>query len=71
VNTTQCSDSASTIAYASASYRSFGGSGTPTFTYAQKTCGNSVSATMTYAWNFGLFASSTPLSASSCFPLNN
>jgi Flp pilus assembly protein TadG len=66
VKTTVCSDSATTVTYAQNSY--FGPGGTPSFTYAAASCGNSVSATMSYVLNAGFHQFTIPVSATACFP---
>ena len=65
VNPTKCPNGASAKTYAMSRYAGFG---KPTFTHSVKECGNSIDATLTYSWNIALFSSSTPLSASACFP---
>ena len=63
---TVCSDSATTVAYASSKY--FGALISPVFTYAATACGNQVSAAAIYTLNVGMFQRSIDLSATSCFP---
>lgn len=67
INTTVCSDSESTIAYAE-NHFSGTGSNAPTFTSTSETCGHRVSGTMTYALKTGLMTIDVPLSADACFP---
>ena len=66
VKSTVCTDAVSTIAYSKSHY--FGPGTSPTFTYAAKTCGKSVSASLTYVMNLGLKQLTIPVSASACFP---
>jgi hypothetical protein len=54
------------VAYAQSIY--FGPGGTPNFTYSAAACGNSVSATMNYAWSIGIKQFTLPVSATACFP---
>ena len=66
VKTTICSDAASTVAYTQSRY--FGPNLSPTFTYAAATCGNSVSASISYSMNVGFTTYTIPISATACFP---
>jgi Flp pilus assembly protein TadG len=66
VKTTICSDAAHTVAYTQSRY--FGPNLSPTFTYAAATCGNSVSASISYAMNVGFTTYTIPISATACFP---
>ena len=66
VKTTVCPDAATTVAYAQSRY--FGPGGTPTFTYAAASCGNSVTASMNYVLDVGLKQFTVPVSATACFP---
>jgi Flp pilus assembly protein TadG len=66
VATTVCTDSNSTIAYASAAY--YGPLAAPTFTYANRTCGHSVTGTTNFALHFVVATLTVPLSATACFP---
>jgi Flp pilus assembly protein TadG len=65
VKTTVCSDSQSTTTYAQNHYA---GPVTPSFSYSATGCGHVVSATASYAVNYGLGSVTVPLSASSCYP---
>lgn len=66
VKTTICSDATSTIAYTQSRY--LGPNVSPTFTYASATCGNSVSASVSYLMNVGFKTLVVPISATACFP---
>jgi Flp pilus assembly protein TadG len=66
VKTTICSDAATTVAYAQNHY--FGPDVSPTFTYAAATCGNSVSASISYSMNVGFRTFVIPIAATACFP---
>ena len=67
VKTTICSDQATTIAYTQSRY--MGPNVSPNFTYtAGASCGNSVSATVTYSMNIGFRTFVIPISATACFP---
>jgi TadE-like protein len=66
VKTTVCTDSSSIVSYAQNSY--FGPGGTPNFTYTAASCGNSVSASMTYVLSTGFRQFTIPVSATACFP---
>jgi Flp pilus assembly protein TadG len=66
VATTVCTDSNSTITYTNAAY--YGPLTTPTFTYAARTCGHSVTGTMNFALYFVVTTLTVPLSATACFP---
>jgi len=59
-------DAIATVAYAQSHY--FGPAVAPTFSYAVKTCGNSVSASISYSLNVGFRTFVVPISASACFP---
>jgi Flp pilus assembly protein TadG len=63
---TVCGNSASIVAYAQTRYS--GSLIAPVFTYAAATCGNKVSATITYNFDVVMFQQAVPLSATSCFP---
>jgi Flp pilus assembly protein TadG len=65
VKTTVCTDSNSTIAYATSHYA---GPATPTFNYSATGCGHTVSATANYSVDYGLGSVTVPLAASSCYP---
>ena len=64
---TVCTSAATTQTYAQNHYYGFA-SATPTFTYSASGCGNTVSGSVTYVLNLGLYAFNIPLSASACFP---
>lgn len=67
IKTTICADGPTTVAYTQSRY--LGPSGvTPTFTYAAATCGNSVSASITYSVNVLFKTLVIPISATACFP---
>jgi Flp pilus assembly protein TadG len=66
VKTTICSDKPSTEAYTQSRY--FGPNLSPTFTYAAASCGNSVSASISYSMNVGFTTYTIPISATACFP---
>ena len=66
VKTTECTDSTTIISYAQSNY--FGPGGTPNFTYTSASCGNSVSASVTYVLDTGLAHFTIPVSATACFP---
>jgi Flp pilus assembly pilin Flp len=61
-----CTDSDTTVAYASTRY--YGPLISPVFTYVAEACGNRVTATVTYTLDVGMFKQSVPISATSCFP---
>jgi Flp pilus assembly pilin Flp len=42
---------------------------TPVFTSTQQTCGQALTATVTYTFNVVLYRTDIPLSATSCFPI--
>ena len=65
-STQACNDESGIIAYTKSRY--YGPSSSPTFTYSLATCGNSVSASVTYVMNLGLTQVSVPISATACFP---
>jgi Flp pilus assembly protein TadG len=66
IKTTICSDAATTVAYTQSHY--FGPDVSPTFTYAAASCGNSVSASISYSMNVGFRTFVVPISATACFP---
>jgi Flp pilus assembly protein TadG len=66
VKTTICTDATSTIAYTQSRY--MGPNVSPTFAYAAATCGNSVSASISYSMDIGLKTFVIPISATACFP---
>jgi Flp pilus assembly pilin Flp len=66
VKTTVCTDSSSIVSYAQNNY--FGPGGSPNFTYAAASCGNSVSASMNYVLDIGIREFTMPISATACFP---
>jgi Flp pilus assembly protein TadG len=65
VRTTVCKDATTTVAYAQSRY--FGPS-SPSFTYAASTCGNSVSASISYVTQLGLTQFTIPIAATACYP---
>jgi Flp pilus assembly protein TadG len=66
VQTTVCSDSASTIKYSQSHY--FGVGASPTFIAAAAACGNSVTGTVSYVLPLGTTNLTVPISATACFP---
>jgi Flp pilus assembly pilin Flp len=67
VKTLLCSDNSTTISYTQAHY--FGPAVSPTFTYTPNlSCGNSVSASVSFVANLGLKTVTIPITASACFP---
>ena len=66
VQTTVCTSSSTTTAYAQNAY--YGPLISPTFTYAAATCGHQVSSTVTFGYNFGYLNLSVPLTATACYP---
>src|SRR4029078_1696547 len=66
VKTTICADATTTIAYTQSRY--LGPNVSPTFPYASATCGNSVSASVSYSMNVGFRTFVIPISATACFP---
>ncbi|MHB8530107.1 MAG: TadE/TadG family type IV pilus assembly protein [Caulobacteraceae bacterium] len=69
VRTTVCDNAADTQTYASSHYN--GPNIAPTFVAASASCGNQVSATATYQLNAILTNVAVPLSATSCFPVQD
>ncbi len=67
VNSTTCSSSATTVAYARSAYHG-PSSPAPSFTYSTGTCGYTVSGTVNYVFDFGLKDVTFPITISSCFP---
>ena len=67
VNTTVCTDSSSTVNYAT-SHATALGAGAVNFTSSTSTCGHVVTGTLTYALDTGLGKIDVPLSATACFP---
>ncbi len=65
VKTSVCTNSSSIVSYTQSHY--FGPSA-PTFTYAAAGCGNTVSASLSYAVNLGITKITVPVTASACFP---
>lgn len=61
-----CKNAATTIAYTQSHY--FGPNASPTFTYAAASCGNSVSASISYSLNLGFNTVTIPIKAAACFP---
>lgn len=66
VNTTVCTNSTTTIAYARARFSA--GGATPIFTSTTATCGHRVTGSMTYPLRTGLATINVPLSSAACFP---
>lgn len=66
VQSTVCTDSASTIAYAKKSY--FGPKPIPTFTYAEKACGKNVSGSDSFVLELVMTKVTVPIHATACFP---
>ena len=66
VQTSVCASTASTEAYTAMKYF---GLGAPVFTPTLASCGNSVSASLSFSLQTGFAAYTVPLSASACFPL--
>ena len=66
VNTSTCGNAGAITSYAKTHY--FGPGSAPTFSYAAAACGNSVSATVSYAANLGFTMMTIPISAAACFP---
>ena len=67
VNSTTCSSSATTIAYAQSAY--FGPTApAASFTYATGGCGYTVNGSVNFNFDFGLKNVAVPISASACFP---
>lgn len=67
VSATNCPSSATTIAYATASYRG-PVSPAPTFTYATVSCGYQVTGSVNFVFDFGLESVTAPITASACYP---
>ena len=67
VNTTICTDAASTQTFAGNQFMNLAGN-TATFTASTAACGNKVVGTVTFALNAGMSKMNIPLSASACFP---
>ena len=67
VNTTTCSNSATTIAYARTQFLAAKASSV-TFTSSSATCGHLVTGTMSYTLSTGIKTINYPLSAQACFP---
>src|SRR5579872_1096135 len=67
VNSINCPDSSSTISYAESHYLGLS-SPAPTFTYANASCGYSLTGSVNYAFNFGMSSVNVPISATACFP---
>jgi Flp pilus assembly pilin Flp len=66
VQTTICTDSASTIKYSQSHY--FGIGLPPTFTYSAAACGNSVNGSVNYVLPLGTTNLTVPINATACFP---
>lgn len=67
VNTTTCSNSATTIAYARTQFLA-ANSSSVTFTSTSATCGHLVTGTMNYTLSTAIKKINVPLSAQACFP---
>lgn len=67
VQTSTCTNSTTTAAFALSRFYNAGGSGA-TFTSSNASCGHLVSGTMTYRLNTGFTSLNIPLSARACFP---
>jgi Flp pilus assembly protein TadG len=67
VNSSSCTDSASTISYAQSHYLGLAGS-SPTFTYADASCGHSLTGAVSYGFNLGMSSVTVPITATACFP---
>ena len=67
VNTTVCTDSATTITYAQSRYKAAGVLNA-TFASTSPACGHSVTATANYVFNFGVKKVTFPVSAAACYP---
>ena len=66
VNTSTCSSASTTQTYAASKY--YGPAHpAPTFTASSATCGQNVSASVTYVLKTGITSISIPLTASACF----
>jgi len=65
VDTSECSSTTTTQAYAQNHYA---GISSPKFTAATPACGHQVSATVTIAFNVAVASWNVPLSATACFP---
>ena len=65
VQTNVCASISSTTTYTIAKYA---GLGTPVITPTVASCGNSVSASLSFSLNTGFDSYAVPLSASACFP---
>jgi hypothetical protein len=66
VRTSVCTDATATLDYTKSHY--YGPIGSPTFTVASQTCGNSVSASANYVMDVGLTKFNVPITATACFP---
>ena len=64
--TQACKDETGILAYTQSRY--FGPSSSPTFTYSQAACGNSVSANANLVMNLGFAQFTVPVTATACFP---
>ena len=66
VQTTVCTNNATTISHALGAY--YGPIAAPTFTSSLAACGHVVSSTTSFSFNMGLSSVNVPLTATSCFP---
>jgi Flp pilus assembly protein TadG len=62
----QCNSPSAIIAYAQSRYA--GTLASPVFTYTAASCGNQVTATVTFTFDAGMYRQSVPLAAIACFP---
>jgi Flp pilus assembly protein TadG len=67
VKTATCTDNTSTIAYAQSHFNA-SSILTPTFVYSTPACGHSVTASASFAFDFGLSSVAVPITAAACFP---
>ena len=67
VNTTICTNAATTQTYAAAQFVKIAGD-TATFTATTPACGNQVAGTVTFVLRAGVSRYNIPLSATACFP---
>jgi Flp pilus assembly protein TadG len=67
VKTAICTDNTSTIAYAQSHFNA-SSILTPTFVSSTPACGHSVTASASFAFDFGLSRVAVPITAAACFP---
>jgi len=67
VKTAICTDNASTQTYALSHFNA-SSILTPTFVASTPACGHSVTASASFAFDFGLSRATVPISAAACFP---